>query len=75
MRFHSLVSQLHLSHDHLHNVPVSCVLHLLSVFGYVADADAGNVPHALGRELKPVGGTAVKGQNESCNWWQCVCKV
>lgn len=64
MRFHLLVSQLHLSHHHLHNVPVSFVLHLLSVFGYVANADAGNLPHVLGRELKPVRGTAAKGQTK-----------
>lgn len=62
MRLHSLVSQLPFCHHHLHNVPESFILHLLSVFCYVAEADAGYLPHVLGWELERVGGTAVKGQ-------------
>lgn len=62
MRFRSLVSKLLLCHHHLHNMPESFILHLLSVFRDVADADAGNLPHVLGRELKRVRGTAAKGQ-------------
>lgn len=64
MKFHSLVSQLLFSHHHLHNVPEGLTLHLLSVLRYVAEADPGNLPHVLRRELKRVGGTAVKGQTK-----------
>lgn len=45
-------------------MPESFVLHLLSVFGDVTEADAGNLPDMLGRELKGVGGTAVTGQKK-----------
>lgn len=79
MRLHSLVSQLPLCHHHLHNVPESFILHLLSVFRYVAKADAGYLPHVLGRELERVGGTAVKGQkkkkSKSYNYWQSLFRV
>lgn len=75
MRFHSLVSQLPFCHHHLHNMPESFILHLLSIFDYVTNADAGNLPHVLGRELKRVCGTAVKGQKKSYNYWQSLCSV
>lgn len=42
-----LVSQLLFCHHHLHDVPEGFMLHLLSVFGDVADADPGNLPHVL----------------------------
>lgn len=48
VRFHSLVSQLHLGHHHLHNVPEDCLLRLLSVFCYMTKADAGNFPQVFG---------------------------
>lgn len=56
----SLVSQLHFCHHHLHKMPESFILHLLSVFGYVTDADSGNLSHVFGGELKRVSGTAGK---------------
>ena len=71
---HLLVPQLLLCHHHLQNVPESFTLHLFTLFRYVADADAGDLPHVLGRELKCVGGTAVKGQRQVsatsrvCSW-------
>lgn len=46
-------------------MPEGFTLHLLSVFGYVADADAGNLPHVLRRELKRVGGTTKKKGKKS----------
>lgn len=48
-------------------MPGSFILHLLSFFGDVTEADAGDLPHMLGRELKGVGGTAVTGQNKKKN--------
>lgn len=73
MSFHSLVSQLLFCHHHLHDVPESFILHLLSVLRYVADADASNLPHVLGRELKRVSGTAVKGQKKKVKTTGRVC--
>lgn len=58
--WHLLVSQLHFCHHHLHNVPESVVLYFLSVFGYVTDADSGDLSHMFGGELKCVSGTAAK---------------
>lgn len=58
---HSLVSQLLLRHHHVQNVPKVFALHLLPVFGDVADADARNLPQVLGRELEGVGGAAASG--------------
>lgn len=58
---HSLVSQLLLRHHHVQNVPNVFALHLLPVFGDVADADARDLPEVLGRELECVGGAAASG--------------
>lgn len=57
---HLLVSQLHFCHHHLRNVPESVVLYFLSIFGYVTDADSGDLSHVLGGELKGVSGTAAR---------------
>lgn len=57
---HVLVSQLHFCHHHLHNVPESFILHFLSVFGDVTNADSGDLSHIFGGELKRVGCTTVK---------------
>lgn len=57
---HSLVSQLHFRHHHLRNVPEILVLHLLSIFGYVTEADSGDLSHVFGGELKRVSGAAAK---------------
>lgn len=67
MGCHSLVSQLLLCHHYFHNVPESFILHLLPIFGDVTKADAGNLAHVLGRELKGVGGTAVTGAKQKRN--------
>lgn len=58
---HSLVSQLFLSHHHVHNVPEVVALGLLPIFGDVANADARDLPQVLGCELEGVRGTAVSG--------------
>lgn len=61
---HSLVPQLLLCHHHVQNVPKVFTLSLLSVFGDVADADAGDLPQVLGRELKRVSGAAASGSKK-----------
>lgn len=58
--WHLLVSQLHFCHHHFHNVPESFILHLLPIFGYVADADSSDLSHMFGGELKCVSGATVK---------------
>lgn len=58
--WHLLVSQLHFCHHHLSNMPESFVLHLLSIFGDVADANSSDFSHMFGGELKRVSGTTVK---------------
>ena len=58
--WHSLVSQLHFCHHHFHNMPESFIPHFLSIFGYVTDADSGNLSHMFGGELKCVSGATVK---------------
>lgn len=55
----SLVSQLLLSHHHVHDVPKVFALGLLPIFGDVADADACDFPQVLGCELERVRSTAV----------------
>lgn len=42
-------------------MPKVFTLHLLPVFGDVADADARDLPEVLGRELERVGGAAASG--------------
>lgn len=69
---HSLVSQLLLSHHHVHNVPKVFALHLLPVFGDVADADTRNLPQVLGCELEGVRGTASRKKKDrkiSNSYW------
>lgn len=41
-------------------MPESFILHFLSIFGYVTDADSGDLSHMFGGELKRVSGTTVK---------------
>lgn len=41
-------------------MPESLIFHLLAIFCDVADADASDFPHVLGRELERVSGTAVE---------------
>lgn len=62
--FHLLVSQLLFCYHHLQNMPESFILHFFTVLRNVAEADTSNLPHILGRKLKRVSGTAVKGQKK-----------
>lgn len=55
-----LVSQLLFGHHHLCNMPEGLILHLFTILGDVAEADAGDLAHVLGRKLKRVSGTAVE---------------
>lgn len=52
-------------------MPEGFTLHLLAVFGYVAEADAGNFPYVLGGELKCVGGPAEKKEKKKKQFLVC----
>ena len=60
----SLVAQFLLGHHHLHDVPEGFALHLLALFGDMADRNASDLSQVLGGELKGVGGTAAERHNK-----------